>query len=570
DSQWETVTVGDRWEGEKQHTWYRTSIMLPAEIEGYTVNGKPLRVIANVNERGELWVDGKLQQVFKEDEGNAVFTSSANTDQAYNLAVKVDNIWGSGGLRDYHLITDEAWQQINEFNVVMERLIRLDYYFNRHPEADKGILNNFPGFVIKTVSEPGTAGDKISAVNNQLNIIEQQLAKHPVFLVPPYIQSVEETGATIMWETVYPSFGKIIFGEEGSFSRELVEEAIPATMHERTLIGLEPGKKYQYKVQINGLNSLENVFRTKPIGDEPFKFIVYGDNRSYPKVHENVVKLIAREKEAVLVANVGDAIGKGSRLNEWIDHYYYPMRHFSGSIPTYLAIGNHEYGGYGDTRVVLPFEKYVHHPAYTVGSTEYFFSFDYGNAHFIFLDPNKEDAPDGERITPGGQQYQWFKNDIEKAAKTSEWIFVFLHQPPYSEGWSGGYYDGEPYLRKEIVPIIEANRTAIVFSGHTHDYERGIPHPPYDPVTGKGNNAAYIIAGGGGSNLDNHKYKEWEQIDLPDHPASTDNDEFDGGKYYEYHYVVVEIDGKTLKYKAVKMNDDGTDGGILDSFELTH
>jgi hypothetical protein len=303
--------------------------------------------------------------------------------------------------------------------------------------------------------------------------------------------------------------------------------------------------------------------------DAPIKFLVLGDNRSFPKVFDNLVKLMAKENPD-FVANVGDVVTTGANLSEWIDEYFYPMRHISGDKPSYISIGNHEYGGYWDTRVVPPFEQRVHHPTNSPGSTEYFFSFDYGNSHFIFLDPNKADAPDGDRITPGSQQYEWFKKDLEQAKENSEWIFVFFHQPPYSEAWSGGYYDGEPYLRDEIVPLIEANNVAIVFSGHTHDYERGLPHPPYDPKTGKGNNAAYIITGGGGSNLDNHKYYEWEQIDLPDHKATTDNDEFDGGKYYQYHYVVVEINGKNLKFKAIKMNGDGSPGGLLDSFELRH
>ena len=110
----------------------------------------------------------------------------------------------------------------------------------------------------------------------------------------------------------------------------------------------------------------------------------------------------------------------------------------------------------------------------------------------------------------------------------------------------------------------------IVFSGHTHDYERGLPHPPYDPKSGHGNNAVYIITGGGGANLDNHKYRDWEQIDLPDHPADPGSNDYDGGKYYEFHYVIVEINGKHLSFKAVKMNGDGTYGGVLDSFELKH
>ena len=47
-----------------------------------------------------------------------------------------------------------------------------------------------------------------------------------------------------------------------------------------------------------------------------------------------------------------------------------------------------------------------------------------------------------------------------------------------------------------------------------------------------------------------------------------DNDEYDGGKYYKYHYVVVEVNGKKIKVKAVEINGDGTKAGILDSFEM--
>ena len=123
-------------------------------------------------------------------------------------------------------------------------------------------------------------------------------------------------------------------------------------------------------------------------------------------------------------------------------------------------------------------------------------------------------------------------------------------------------------MREYIVPIIEENNVSIVFAGHTHDYERGLPHPPYNPKTGEGNNAAYIITGGGGALLDNHKYYEWDQIDLPDHPANPNSDEFDGGEYYRYHYVLVEVDGETIKVKAIEVNGDGTKGEVFDSFEM--
>ena len=171
-------------------------------------------------------------------------------------------------------------------------------------------------------------------------------------------------------------------------------------------------------------------------------------------------------------------------------------------------------------------------------------------------------------INPDDPQLAWIKDDLEKAQKTAEWILVFIHAPPYSEGWSGGFYNGEPPIRNSLVPILERSGVDIVFAGHTHDYERGLPHAPFDPITGSGNNAAYIITGGGGSSLDNHKYYEWDKIDIPDHPAVPDSNETDEGEYYKYHYITVDIDGKNLDFKAKEVLPDGRNAGVFDRFKL--
>ncbi|MCK5134229.1 MAG: metallophosphoesterase family protein [Bacteroidales bacterium] len=569
DDDWESVKTRDSWSGERQHAWYRLMLELPHEIDGFHVEGRSLRLLINANDRGEIWYKGQLLQEFQEDQGNVILTGAANISEPEQLAIKVKNIWGSGSLRGVTLITDEAYQVKDNFELLMMRVDRMDRFFQRHPSPDPTLLSRIAGSFQQELDSNHDMGIKLRNISNQLNVIETQLSKSPAFMVPPYLQAVEDDGITIMWETVYPSYGKILYGTDNQLDQTIIEESIPSVMHEITLSGLDKDQNYYYKVVVENLSSQVYSFHTKKPVEAPIKFIIYGDSRSYPKVHENLVKLMVEEKPDFIV-NVGDVVTTGARLNEWIDEHFYPIRHISGNVPTYISIGNHEYGGYHETKVVPPFEERVHNPVNSTGSNEYFFSFDYGNSHFIFLDPNKADSPYGERISPGSQQYNWFLNDVRKAKENSEWIFVFLHQPPYSECWSGGYYDGEPVLRKEIVPIIEANNVDIVFAGHTHDYERGLPHPPYDPETGSGNNAVYVITGGGGSNLDNHKYKEWEQIDLPDHPATTDNDDTDEGEYYLYHYVVIEIDGTELKYKAVKMNGDGSYGGIFDSFELKH
>jgi len=569
DTNWEKVSTGDRWSGELQHAWYRTNIKLPEQIDGFSLKGNTVRLHYSGNDDAELWVDGKLYRELPGQKGMGVLTDSAIPGKSYHLAVKVKNKFGSGSLRWMRILTNEAYVLNQLYENVRSEINRMDLYYQRHPQPDSRYLEEISQFLNRTISENITSSARLNTISGFLMEIKQHLAAKPAFMVPPYLQAVQDNAITIMWETVYPTVGYVEFGPTTKLGKMVSEQSAPTTLHEITLTGLNKNSLYHYQVTSGTIRSVKGTFRTKIPADEPFKFIVYGDNRSFPKVHENLVKLAAKEK-ADLVANVGDVVTTGANLDEWIEEYFYPLRFLGTHCPSYISIGNHEYGGYWDNRIVPPFEERVHHPLQSPGSNEYYFSFDYGNSHFIFLDPNKDISDDGDRITPGSPQYEWFKNDLLQAKDKSEWIFVFFHQPPYSEGWSGGYYDGEPYLRKEIVPLMEANNVSIVFSGHTHDYERGIPHPPYNPETGEGNNAAYIITGGGGSNLDNHKYIDWPQIDLPDHKATPDNNEFDGGKYYQYHYVVVEIDGKSLKFKAVKMNGDGSYGGILDSFELNH
>ncbi|MCA9731967.1 MAG: metallophosphoesterase [Deferribacteres bacterium] len=569
DSDWEQTTTRKSWPGEFQYAWYRTSFTIPEEIDGFPVTGHKLRLFTSINDKGELWLDGEKIGIV-EDDADFLLPTITQKNPTVQLAVKVVNMHGSGDLRYVRFMTETGYQLREKYTELVGQIDRLDRYFVRHPfpnpvwlqEATDG-LNNI------LADDTRDIDSKLTNLDALLFRLSEKMAMQPAFMVPPYLQDMRDDGVTIMWETVLPAYGKVEFGETEEMKSAISGQYALTTIHQVTLLGLKKDTDYFYRVISGNMASPVQKFHTNKAKNAPFKFVVWGDNRSYPKVTENVVKLMARE-EADLVTSVGDVVTSGHRLSEWVDEYFYPMRWIGGQKPSFISIGNHEYGGYWDVRKVPPFDERVTHPLQTTGSTKYWFSFDYGNSHFVFIDPNKSEGPLGDRIPPGSQQYEWFKNDLQNAKDKYEWIFVFFHHPPYSEAWSGGYYDGEEHLRKEIVPIMEANNVSIVFSGHTHDYERGLPHPPYDPETGKGNNAAYIITGGGGASLDNHKYYEWEQIDLPDHKARPNSHETDEGEYYHYNYCAIEIDGKTLKFRAIKMNGDGTDGGILDSFELKH
>jgi 3',5'-cyclic AMP phosphodiesterase CpdA len=113
---------------------------------------------------------------------------------------------------------------------------------------------------------------------------------------------------------------------------------------------------------------------------------------------------------------------------------------------------------------------------------ERWYSFDYGNAHFVGLEV------DGYASTaPGSAQMLWLANDL--AQTRQRWKVVFFHAPFYSSGAHGG--DPQvPQLRAALEPLFIQHGVDLVFNGHDHDYERSVAH-----------GVVYIVAGGGGAPL---------------------------------------------------------------------
>jgi hypothetical protein len=97
--------------------------------------------------------------------------------------------------------------------------------------------------------------------------------------------------------------------------------------------------------------------------------------------------------------------------------------------------------------------------------TEDYYSFDYGNIHFICLDSMTSDR------SPGGPMMTWLQNDIASTAQ--QWVIAFWHHPPYSKGSHDS--DAEAQLiemRQNALPILEAGGVDLVLTGHSHSYER--------------------------------------------------------------------------------------------------
>jgi len=164
--------------------------------------------------------------------------------------------------------------------------------------------------------------------------------------------------------------------------------------HAYTLKNLIPGKKYAYRVIVNG-ESRKGSFHAAP--DERtknLKFIAYGDSRSHPDIHDKVsggiISTYTVSKDfQTLIISVGDLVKFGAEESEWDEQLFDPthkkIQEMLANLPFQSCVGNHElyYKGYKKVDYSLRlFKKYFPYP-YVKHA---YWSFDYGPAHFVMID----------------------------------------------------------------------------------------------------------------------------------------------------------------------------------------
>src|SRR6185503_15954705 len=122
--------------------------------------------------------------------------------------------------------------------------------------------------------------------------------------------------------------------------------------------------------------------------------------------------------------------------------------------------------------------------------TEHFYSFDFGNIHFICLDSMTAD-----RAT-NGIMANWLRADLANTVAT--WIVAFWHHPPYTKGSHNSDSENELIqMRQNFNPILEAGGVDLVLSGHSHCYERSFLIDSHYGSSSAFNNTNKINGGNG-------------------------------------------------------------------------
>ncbi len=572
DAAWESVAVDAPWEGDQVSAWYRARVTVPTAIAGLdTVQFAPLLAL-DFDDPGECYINGvKIEPIGKDTRGS-IFAMPAGVkpgDEIF-VAARILNRWGSGKLRQaaWRIADIDAGYQIKL--EIQEELNRLATWIRSNDQPRTEWVAAIEGLTVPLTTANADMTKftaTLKGAQAAVATLKAEVQSDPVLLLQPYLQDLRPDQITVVFETSGPAQTTVQCDtyNSGISSTELSGER---TIHKIVLNNLAPATTYQYRVSAGRQTTRYYTFTTAPDGTAPFNFIVWADHQGGYRMTERVARAIGRDS-ASFVISVGDVVNRGINWDEWSYQYLIPARYFQHKFPSYIAMGNHEYGGFDGNPDVPAFDHYFKHPDTSPGSTNYYYSFTHANAHFIILEPLRikqlphSDPALGNTVDPTDPQIVWLERELKDHQGKYDWTFVFFHEPAFSETWSGGYYDGEDFIRNGITPMLEQYDVDFTFSGHTHAYERGFPHPADGP-----NNVIHIINGGGGGSLDNHKYKEWDQIDIPDHPARPDSDEPDEGAYYRHHYLKIAIDGKKLDFKAQEVLPNGRLGDLMDDFRL--
>jgi len=316
--------------------------------------------------------------------------------------------------------------------------------------------------------------------------------------------------------------------------------------------GLQPNNRYSYKIKYQyntscAVQDSDHYFFNSQRDEESssFSFVITSDTHWHdewqPHIFEQSLESIhsdAQKGEADFLLELGDTfMGEKLGLDETTIHkpyeslfgYYSSICH---SVPLYLVTGNHE-GENGweiedensmPIHTAMTRKKYFANPEpdFFYGGNEKiqfeklglqgdYFSWEWGNALFIALDPfwytqNKplsrecQDGP-GWCFTLGNDQYNWLYNTLGESDATFKYIFIhnllggtfgnsnetdrpytgagsaewsrYFEWGGYNEDGTWGFDQHRPgWLNVSLHQMFVKNNVTVVFKGHDHFYSK--------------------------------------------------------------------------------------------------
>jgi N-acetylneuraminic acid mutarotase/predicted MPP superfamily phosphohydrolase len=364
----------------------------------------------------------------------------------------------------------------------------------------------------------------------------------------------------LTWQAPDPIAGVTIVGYNVYRGTEVgVYELLAEIGDVHTFVDKTAGYRITYHYTVTAVGTMEGdmcdeVFASLPsssFDDGVFTFIAYGDTRAssgggVSPLHDDLVSKYLRSDPEMII-HTGDLMTQGGDAANWPGYLQSvsAVGQWDPNLKIYYAVGNHEQYTSGVPDV--DWSTYLSHVDFSdvvdesAGETELYYSFNWQNIHFIFL--NSIDGWVGEDFTCPTAQWNWLLSDFEHNDK--ELVVVSMHNPSYSvradrpDRWAQA-----ASIRATFHDLFVDNGVDIVFAGHDHQYY----HTVRDGID-------YVVSGGGGAPL--------YEIDTeaPDWVAG------DVG-FSDYHYCVCNISRIDNTYSRLSVYVIKMDGTNADTFSF--
>ncbi len=413
----------------------------------------------------------------------------------------------------------------------------------------------------------------------RLTVVINEGAPPPAQVVRgPYLQMVTSNSIVVRWRTDNPTTSGVRFGTTPGMLSTLVTSTSSVVDHEIALTGLDPDTQYYYSIGTDSQDlagdTLNHFFVTSPtVGSStPFRVWSIGDFGT-ASTGQFSVRDAYYDFAGTDYTNLWLMLGDNAYLEGTDIQYQQAVFNVYQDLliqtPFASTRGNHE-------TVPSVYYGLVSNPmsgeAGGVSSgTEAYFSFDYGNVHFICLDS------EGSDLSPLGPMLTWLELDLSSTIQ--DWIIAYFHHPPYTKGTHDSDNEADSAgrmrdMRQNALPILEAGGVDLTLAGHSHVYERSFLIDGHYGTSGTWNPALHQIDGGSGDPLGDGPYNKDA---LPnqgavyivmgssgqlgsgslDHPAMFKSVPVLGS-------IVLDFSGQSLEVRMVR-----NDGVIEDVFNIT-
>jgi hypothetical protein len=139
------------------------------------------------------------------------------------------------------------------------------------------------------------------------------------------------------------------------------------------------------------------------------------------------------------------------------DCWFQMMSHLINK--TKMVFGDHEYNFKNSSRLDEYLQRF--------NLTKQYYSFDYGNVHFLAL---SSEVP----FDKDSKQYSFVSEDLKRASvnKSINWIVAYIYEMLYT---SPTFHKPTDTIRDIYHPIFDKYHVSLVLQAHSHNYQRTYP-----------------------------------------------------------------------------------------------